>query len=115
LDFVKETLGERVAKVKLSDRLASRPCALTTEGPVSLEMERYFQHSPSEEMRQVRATRVLEINPAHNAFTKLREAYDGDRDHAAALAKILCVLAEMNAGVDVEDTAGFTELVSALF
>ncbi len=115
LDFVKETLGERVARVKLSDRLASRPCALTTEGPVSLEMERYFQHLPSEEMRQVRATRVLELNPAHSAFEKLRMAFDRDREHAAALCKILCVLAEMNAGVDVEDTAGFTELVSALF
>ena len=115
LDFVKETLGDRVAKAKLSDRLASKPCALTTEGPVSLEMERYFQHSPSEEMRSVRAVRVLELNPSHSAFGKLRESFEGDREHAAALIKILCVLAEMNAGVDVEDTAAFTDLVSALF
>ena len=115
LDFVKESVGEGVAKVRLSRKLSTQPCCLTTEGGITLEMERYFRHGPSEEARKIRATRVLELNPDHHAFTVLKEAYDNDKDKAAKLAKILSVLAEMTAGMDVEDPNAFAELVAELF
>ena len=115
LDFVKESLGEEVASVKFSSHLASQPCALTTEGPVTLEMEKYFRHGPSEEMRKVRATRVLELNPENNAVKVLQSAYENDKDKAKELSSVLCTLAKLMAGVDVEDPAEFTSLVSRLF
>ncbi len=116
LDFVKESAGDAIAKVKLSNRLSTRPCALTTEGGVTLEMERYFRVGPSEEMRKVRATRVLELNPEHHAFQTMRDAWaSGDKERAASLAKILSTLAALAAGDDIEDAAEFTDLVSALF
>ena len=115
LDFVKESIGDEVAKVRLSRKLASRPCCLTSEGPLTLEMERYFRAGPSEEMRKLRATRVLELNPAHPAFEAVRSAFENDREKGKKLSKILWVLAEMNAGIEVEDTGEFTELVSELF
>ena len=115
LDFVKESVGESVAKVKLSNKLASRPCALTTEGGVTLEMERYFRYGPSEEMRNVRATRVLELNPDHRAFGVLREAFANDKEKAAKLSQILNVLAELAAGVEVEDPTVFVDQVAELF
>ncbi|MBO5545502.1 MAG: molecular chaperone HtpG [Bacteroidales bacterium] len=116
LDFVKESAGDAISKVKLSNRLSTRPCALTTEGGVTLEMERYFRAGPSEEMRKVRATRVLELNPEHHAFEVLRDAYaSGDKERAKSLAKILSTLAALAAGDDVEDAGEFTDLVSALF
>ena len=116
LDFVKESVGETISKVKLSNRLSTRPCALTTEGGVTLEMERYFRAGPSEEMRKVRATRVLELNPEHHAFQTLRDAYaSGDKERAASLAKILSTLAALAAGDEIEDAGEFTDLVSALF
>ena len=115
LDFVKEAVGEEVAKVRLSRKLASRPCCLTSEGPLTLEMERYFRHGPSEEMRKLRATRVLELNPEHPSFAALKAAFETEPEKGKKLAKILWVLAELNAGVEVEDTAEFTELVSELF
>ena len=116
LDFVKEAAGDAISKVKLSNRLSTRPCALTTEGGVTLEMERYFRAGPSEEMRKVRATRVLELNPEHHAFEVLRDAYaSGDKERAASLAKILSTLAALAAGDDIEDAGEFTDLVSALF
>ena len=115
LDFVKESIGDEVAKVRLSRKLASRPCCLTSEGPLSLEMERYFRHGPSEEMRKLRATRVLELNPEHPAFEAIKAAFENDKEKGKKLSKILWVLSEMNAGLEVEDTAEFTELVSELF
>ena len=115
LDFVKESVGEGLSKVKLSNKLASRPCALTTEGGVTLEMERYFRYGPSEEMRTVRATRVLELNPEHPAFSALQSAFTDNRDKAAHLAQVLYALAELSAGVEVEDPAAFTDAVTELF
>ena len=115
LDFVKEAIGEEVAKVRLSRKLASQPCCLTSEGPVTLEMERYFRRGPSEEMRKVRATRVLELNPDHPAYEAVKAAFENDKEKGKKLAKILWVLSEMNAGLEVEDTAEFTDLVSELF
>ena len=115
LDYVKESLGDAVVKVKLSGSLASQPCALSTEGGITLEMERYFQHGPSEEMRKIKANRVLELNPEHRAFQALQAAYASDREKAGKLAKVLLTLAELMAGVDVEDPAAFTALVAELF
>lgn len=115
LDFVKEALGESVTAVRLSRKLASQPCCLTTEGGITLEMEKYFRHGPSEEMRKLRANRVLELNPEHRAFTALKAAYESDKGRAGKLAKVLGTLAELTAGVEIEDPAAFTLLVSELF
>ena len=115
LDFVKESVGESVAKVRLSRKLTTQPCCLTSEGGITLEMERYFRHSPSEEMRKLRAVRVLELNAEHHSFQVLREAYASDKEKAARLSKILAVLAELTAGMDVDDPAAFAEDVAELF
>ena len=116
LEFVKEAIGEDVAKVKFSNRLASQPCGLTTEGGITLEMEKYFRHGPSEEMRKIRATRVLELNTENDAVKALKSCYEnGYKEKAAELSKILCTLAKMMSGLDVEDPSEFTKQVTALF
>ena len=116
LDFVKESLGEAVSKVRLSRKLEKLPCCLTTEGPLTLEMERYFRRGPSEEMRKLRAERVLELNADHPAVQALKAAFEsGDKERAADLAKILDTMAELMAGCELEDPASFVELVSKLF
>ena len=116
LDFVKESLDGAVVGVRLSRKLAALPCCLTTEGGITLEMEKYFRHGPSEEMRKLRANRVLELNGEHRAVQALKAAFDsGDREKAAQYAKILHTLSEMMAGCEIEDPAAFTGLVSQLF
>ena len=115
LDFVKESVGEELSKVRLSRKLTTQACCLTSEGPLTLEMERYFRHGPSEEMRKVRATRVLELNPEHKAFRVLQDAWKNDSEKAKKLSRILYVLAEMTAGMDVEDPNAFAEQVAELF
>ena len=115
LDFVKEAVGENIVKVRLSNKLASQPCCLTTEGGITLEMEKYFRRGPSEEMRKIKANRVLELNPEHHAFAVLKEAYENDREKAKKLSQVLARLAELMAGVEVEDPAAFVALVAELF
>ena len=116
LDFVKESVGDDVAKVRFSRKLTTQPCCLTTEGGLTLEMEKYFRRGPSPEMRNIRATRVLELNAEHKAVQALKAAFDaGDKDKAKTLSLILTRLAEMLSGAEVEDPAAFATLVAELF
>jgi molecular chaperone HtpG len=115
LQFVKDAVGEDISKVRLSNKLASQPCCLTTEGGITLEMEKYFRRGPSEEMRKIRANRVLELNPQHHAFEVLKAAYANDQEKAKKLSLVLARLAELMAGLEVEDPSTFVSLVAELF
>ena len=116
LDFVKESVGDAVSKVRLSRKLASQPCCLTTEGGLTLEMEKYFRRGPSPEMRNIRATRVLELNGEHKAVEALKAAWEaGDKDKAKSMSLILARLAELLAGAEIEDPAAFVSEVVELF
>uniref|UniRef100_UPI0037DD4C52 molecular chaperone HtpG n=1 Tax=Methanomethylophilus alvi TaxID=1291540 RepID=UPI0037DD4C52 len=88
LDFAQETLKDQVAKVRLSKILQSGSVCLTAEGPVSLEMEKYFR-----KMRRdfpMQAQKVLEINPDSSAFQALCNTFQaGDKEKAAAYVEIL--------------------------
>ena len=117
LEFIKKSVGdENLKQVTLSSKLVSSSCCLATAGGITLEMEKYFRNGPSEEMRKVRANRVLELNGSHHAYIALKEAFDsGDKDKAAAMSKILYAQAELIAGVEIEDPATYAELVCQLF
>ena len=117
LDFMKDGIAdENLKMVVLSSKLVSSPCCLTTGGGITLEMEKYFRHGPSEEMRKIRANRILEVNENHKAFKAISEAWEAeDKDKVAALAKILYAQAELVAGVEIEDPVAYTDLVCDLF
>ncbi len=115
LDFVRETLGERVAKVKLSHKLVSAPVCLTTEGGVTLEMERYFRSMPDTGMQPPKATRVLELNADSPAFAALESAVKADPERARKLVEILHAQALLIAGEELADPAQYAEDVCSLF
>ena len=115
LDFVRETLGERVAKVKLSHKLVSAPVCLTTEGSVTLEMERYFRSMPDTGMQPPKATRVLELNADSPAFAALESAVKADPERARKLVEILHAQALLIAGEELPDPAQYAEDVCSLF
>ena len=112
LDFVKETLGGDVSAVRISHKLVSHPVCLTSEGSVTLEMEKYFAAIPGE--NKVKAQRVLELNGDHPVFAQLKNAFETDKELAAKYAKILYAQALLIAGFPLEDPAGYSELVCGL-
>lgn len=115
LDFVKETLADKVAAVRISGKLKSHPVCLTTDGAVTLEMEKYFKSVPgAEAMGAVKAEKVLELNPSHPAFAALKAAWSSDKDKAAKYAEILYTQALLIAGVEIDDPAGYADLVCSL-
>ena len=89
LDFVKETLGDEVTAVRLSHKLKTHPVCLTTEGDITLEVEKYFRSLPQANTENIKAQKVLELNGGHPAFAALQKAFAEDRDRAGKLAKIL--------------------------
>ena len=113
LDFAQETLKGQVAKVRLSKILQSGSVCLTAEGPVSLEMEKYFR-----KMRRdfpMQAQKVLEINPDSSAFQALCNAFQaGDKEKAAAYVEILYNQALIIADFPLPDPARYAELVCGL-
>ncbi len=117
LDFMRESIGdEKLKQVTFSSKLVSSSCCLTSTGGFTLEMEKYFRNGPSEEMRKLRADRVLELNAGHPACLAIKKAYDdGDKDRAADLSKILYAQSELIAGVEIEDPTVYAELVCKLF
>ena len=115
LDFVKETLGDQVEAVRLSHKLRSHPVFLSTEGDITLEVEKYFKTLPGANTENLKARKVLELNGGHSAFAALQKAYAEDRDRAAKLARILLAQAQLIAGLPLDDPAGYAELVCELF
>lgn len=118
IDFVKEQCGDRLFSVKISSRLESYPVCLSSEGEITLEMERYFRSIPGADVNamNMKAKRVLELNLSHGAVQKLeQERISGNTSRAAAMAKVLLTQAEIAAGYGVEDPNEYTNLVVSLF
>ena len=113
LDFVKETLGERIKEARVSRILKSGTVCLTADGPVTLEMERYFRKAGNDAM-PIKAERVLELNADSGAFAALRDAVDNNKEKAAKYAELLYAQALLIADIPLEDPAAYTELVCSL-
>jgi len=114
LDFVRETLTGKITDARLSHKLKSHPVCLTAEGPVSLDMERYFSAVPTEEGQAVKAQRVLELNPGHPVFAALSAAFAEDREKAAEYVWLLHDQALLLAGFMPEDPAAMTRRICDL-
>ena len=109
LTFVKESLGEKISNVIISQKLKSHPVCLSSESPVSLEMEKYFGTIPGE--NKVKAQRVLELNAEHPVFKTLTGYVKDDKLKAEKLSEILYNQALLIADLPIEDPSKFAELV----
>ncbi len=112
-EFIKESLGDAVAAVKLSRKLKSYPVCLGTQGEITLEMEKYFSNLPGSE-NKVKAERVLELNASHPVFEALVKAFAEDKEKAAKYAKLIYFQALLYAGTDIPDPNEYAELISGL-
>ncbi|MDR1183636.1 MAG: molecular chaperone HtpG [Coriobacteriales bacterium] len=110
---MQEALGEKVAKVTVSTRLADVAAGISAEGPISLEMERVLSAGP--EGKFPRTQRVLELNPNHAVFAALTAAQaDGDTEKIGRYATILYNQALLVEGLPVDDPIAYAQAVSDL-
>ena len=112
VNFIKETLGEQVSDVVVSKKLKSYPVVLTAKGGVSFEMEKYFAQVNPE--GGVKAQRVLEINPNHETIKAMMSYIDTDMEKAKSYCQLLLCQAQLMAGLDIDNTAKYSQLVLSL-
>ncbi len=110
---LKDALGDQVTKVAVSARLTDEPACITTEGPVSLEMEKILAQGPDGE--DVKSQRVLEVNAKHPVFEVLKAAQaSGDADKVKLYADLLYNQALLVEGMPIEDPVAFANAVAKL-
>lgn len=113
---MKEALAGQVEKVAVSTRLAAdgAPAVITSEGPLSLEMEKVLAAGP-EAGEAPKAVRVLEVNAKHPVFEKLRDAQEaGDEEKVKLYAGLLYNQALLVEGILPEDPVAFASQVCEL-
>lgn len=108
-DFMTEKLGGKVKAVKLSQRLKNHPVCITSEGALSVEMEKVLSAMPNGE--GAKAEKILEVNPNHAIFGKLKSLYETDKDKAGEYADILYSQALLIEGMPIENPVEFSNKI----
>ena len=109
--FMKEILPE-VKDIKFTNKLKNHPVCLSTEGNISLEMEKVLNSMPAAD--KVKAEIVLEINENHPIAAKLEELYKNNKDVLQNYTKILYDQARLIEGLTIENPTELTNLVCDL-
>ena len=110
---MKTALGDKVSDVRLSSRLKTHPVCLSSEGALSIEMEKVLNAMPTGE--KVASRKVLELNGDHEVFAALKAAFDaGDMEKVNAYSDILYTQARLIEGLAPEDPVAYANAVCKL-
>lgn len=109
LDIMKDCLKDKVSNVKFTNSLKTHPVCLTTEGQVSLEMEKVLNAMPTDD--KVKANVVLEINENHKIADKIKRLYDTDKEELEKYTKILYSQARLIEGLEIDNPTEITNLI----
>lgn len=110
LEQIKESLKDKVSEVRLSSRLKSYPVCLVSDDNLSLDMEKILKQMNQE---GVKANRILEINPDHELFAKLKQLHDNNGD-IGEYAGLLYSQALLMAGLPLEDPEDYVKKITGL-
>jgi len=110
--FLKDALGDKVKEVRASARLKSHPVCLSSDGALSLEMEKVLNAMPNDQ--KVKAERILEINVSHPIFQKLAALFAEDKEKLKKYASVLYDSALLIEGFPVEDPVAYTNHICEL-
>lgn len=111
-EAMKEALGEKISAVKASSRLKNYPVCLSSEGEVSIEMEKILSAMPNNQ--GVKAQKILEVNTNHEVFNSLKDALENDKDKFNLYTKLLYNQALLVEGLSIEDPVDFTSDICKL-
>lgn len=112
VEMLKDALVGKVTDVKLSKRLKSHPVCLTSEGELSIEMEKVLSNMPTDE--KMKAKKVLEINASHPVLKALQGIYETDKEKVGIYADLLYNQALLIEGIEIEDPVAFSNAICDL-
>ena len=111
-DFIAESLGGKIKSAKASKKLRTHPVCLSSEGELSIEMEKVLSMMP--DGGGAKAEKILEINTSHRIFETLKDAFANDREKAEKIARVLYNQALLIEGLSIEDPVEYANDVCSL-
>ena len=112
-ELMKNTLKDKVCDIRLSSKLKEHPVSLSSEGPISIEMEKVLKNMPGSE--GMISAKVLELNANHKIFETLKNANEnGDFEKVEKYTKLLYNQALLIEGLKIDDPIEYTKAVCEL-
>ena len=108
-EFMKNELGDEVSLIRYTNKLKNHPICLTSEGNVTVEMQKVINAMPTDE--HIDAKLVLEINEDHEIAKKIKDLYESDKETLKKYTKILYDEARLIEGLPVENPTELSNLV----
>ena len=110
LEFMKEALDDFVKEVKYTDKLTSSAVCLSSDGYLSMEMEKILKQMPNNN-GMMKAEIVLEINSDHLVNEKINKLYKDDKDTLKKFTKLLYYQARLISGLEIDNPQEFSNLI----
>ena len=107
--LMKEAIGAGIQEVRFTHRLKNHPVCLTSEGALSVEMEKVINSMPNDQ--KVKAQIALEINDSHPIAQKIKELYANDKEELKKYTKVLYSQARLIEGLPVENPTEISNLI----
>ena len=106
--FMQEAIPD-VKAIKFTNRLKNHPVCLSSEGDISVEMEKTMKNMPFD--NGVTANKVLEINENHEIAKKIKDLYANDKEELKNYTKILYAEARLIEGLSIENPTEISNLI----
>lgn len=113
LEEIKNIVGD-ISKAKFTKALKDHPVCLTTEGGISLEMEKVLKSMPGADKNQFNANLVFEINSNHKIKDTLINAYNTDKSLFGDYVKLLYDEAALISGKPLKNPSLHTDILCKL-
>ena len=107
--LMKEAIGAGVQDVRFTHKLKNHPVCLTSEGALSVEMEKVINSMPNDQ--KVKAQTALEINDSHPIAQKIKDLYANDKEELKKYTKVLYSQARLIEGLPVENPTEISNLI----
>ncbi|MBQ8681947.1 MAG: molecular chaperone HtpG [Bacilli bacterium] len=109
-DIMKKVLeNNNITDIKFTHRLKKHPVCLTTEGDISVEMQKVLNALPND--NKVNAKMILEINESHPISNKLKDLYTSDKEALEKYTKILYSQARLIEGLPIDNPTEISNLI----
>lgn len=109
-DIMKKVLEtNNITDIKFTHRLKNHPVCLTTEGDISVEMQKVLNALPND--NKVNARMIMEINEAHPISKKLQTLYKENKEELEKYTKILYSEARLIEGLPIENPTEISNLI----
>ncbi len=107
---MKEILKDsNINDIRFTNRLKNHPVCLTTEGNISVEMQKVLNALPNEE--KVNAKMILEINKDHPIAKKIEDLYKNNKEELEKYTKILYSEARLIEGLSIDNPTEISNLI----